>query len=338
MKRSSVIYIYIILFISLTLPTNIKAELVNYNEGINQANSYILNNDYINRNRYIQFNIPYEYNESGLVKNPSFSSGGMVSKREYEISIREGKSYLSPGIEYWTLSGKEGDVSKRYYIDTNIKEKNSTETSGVRVTEYVKNGVKIKGEGTYNNPYSFFDTYLVKIGSNSIKYGKVYDIGENIEEVSGEGIEKSAVLEGNDYVVDFNMKAAFGYKYESNNGCGNVIKIGTGEQYRINHIEKDISCIINFNARTIKFKLVSGIENLTTEPSSKEIYLRYADKWYKDANKTTSITSISPPSKLGYEFLGYYYKNDKLALYTEILNDTEEISNKSKWRDSINIK
>ena len=161
MKKVSRIYIYICLIMTAIIPIiGVKAEILNYSDGVRQANNYILNNKFEDKNKYIVFNVPYEYNENGNSLNTLFNSGGMISKREYEISVRENKSYLSPGIEYWTLTNSKEDISKQYYIDTGIKEKLAVEKSGVRVTEYVKPEVRVKGEGKYNSPWEFYGTYV----------------------------------------------------------------------------------------------------------------------------------------------------------------------------------
>ena len=130
MKRILKNMAFLMLLVAIIVPINAKAELVNYSRAIINTNNYILDNNYSTRNRYIIFNAPNELNDSGvLVTNTNFTNGSMLSKKEYELSVSNGKSYLSPGVEYWTLSSFNGDVSRRYYIDTALREKSSTSCS-----------------------------------------------------------------------------------------------------------------------------------------------------------------------------------------------------------------
>ena len=152
--NKKIMMIILLVMIDIIKPINVKADLYDYEYAITKTNQYILNSQYDSKDKYLIINnMPYEYEET-LKVNPRFIYGGMINKKEYEISVRENKSYLSPGVEYWTQTGNE-ENNNEYYIDTTIREKEKSKTSGVRVTEYIKDSTLIRGEGTYPNPYTF---------------------------------------------------------------------------------------------------------------------------------------------------------------------------------------
>ena len=180
--------------------------------------------------------IPFEYN--GIISlNTSFRIGGLLNKYEYDLSLREGKSYLSPGAEFWLITSE--DESNQYYVENSVKVKSKDSSSGVRVTEFVLPDTKVKGNGTYNNPWEFVKTNLVQIKTNSVQYGYV---GKNDTDLL-DGISENISSDITSY--EFRIKPNTGYIIKETQGC-NPVNI-SGNRYKIENIENDITCLIVFD-------------------------------------------------------------------------------------------
>ncbi len=231
MKRIRKIFMLLILI----MPIFVYAlSYTDYDNSIDDVNNYI--NKYNDRSKYLIFDQKYDFKNHKMENNTQFTKGGLLSKEEYDISTIKGTSYLATGKEYWTLTGAG---TNQYYIDATILSKNKGESSGIRVTEFIKNSVRVNGKGTYINPWEFRNEYAVDVKTNSTAYGDVD--------------RKSQMVAPNQPSQDITLTEKPGYMYISND-CG-LTKIRTQGNYntifRINKVTKDIDCTINLDRRVV---------------------------------------------------------------------------------------
>ena len=274
--------IIIILFICF-IPMCIKAFTYNnYNNSKITVRNYI--NKYSDRNKYLIFNMPYDFSGGNSVNNTSFTTGGLLSKSEYDISKGGMSSYLAIGREYWTLSSYG---SNQYYVDHTILYKNPDNVSGARVTEFVKPNTIIIGKGTYANPWEFVNQNSVTIRVDSSVHGKV-SLKTPTNYVST--INKM-VKENNE--LEFRLKEEAGYEY-SNSDC-NIVKtsnVSNNEYiYKTQPISQDTICTINYKKRviTISYACTGGSG---TPPASSTF--NYGSNY--------TIADYTGCSKVGYTF------------------------------------
>lgn len=101
----------LLFIVLLLLPVLTKAiTYIDYNSSLTDVNNYI--NRYQDRNKYLNFNMPYEnmpyeFRDGNSYINNNFKRGGLLSILEYNTSKKGNNSYLATGREYWTLS-KDG--------------------------------------------------------------------------------------------------------------------------------------------------------------------------------------------------------------------------------------
>ena len=156
----------------LMLPIFVMADSgVDYEEAVYYTNNYIYSFDKYNSYLFFKDKLEYVYEDGVFSYNPNFKSGGMLSKTEYEISNRTGNTFLSNGLEYWTLSKSSG--GRHYVINYRLQEKLDTLNSGVRVTEYVKQNSIVGGNGSYADPWQFSEVLNLHLNSTNIIRGKV---------------------------------------------------------------------------------------------------------------------------------------------------------------------
>ena len=314
-------------FLLLIIPLSINAKLMNYSDSIKETNNYMGRTEYSTKDKYlIVKDLLFEY-DGTLKSNSSFIKAGMLNKYEYELSTINGKSYLSPGIEYWLMT--KYNISSNYYVDINLKHKELTNLSNVRVTQFVKKETKVTGSGSYSEPWEFTKSNIVQIKSNNTNYGYVgkndSDRLEGISEVLDESIKK----------YSFKLFTNFGYDFNGGQGC-NITHV-SNNNYELNNINNDIVCLVVFGPKKYKYNLVG---NYTTNPSPTDIYLLYKKGWYSDSNAKTSINKITIPIKLGYLFKGYYTENNGSGTKVidedgKILNGTYEINQNDNYDQSL---
>ena len=276
-----------ILLLLIMLPIMVNAKSYTYSEAKTTSNKYIDGDNFDKKEKYLIISgALYDY-DGHLKSNSDFYKGGMLSKYEFEMTTDNGISYLGPGIEYWTLTS---NGLNQYYIDRSVKSKDrSSSVSGLRVTEFVKKETKVTGNGSRNKPWVFVNVNIVQVKSSNKDYGLVD---------SQEGITKTV---SNNSTISFELNPKVGYKYSSSNGCD--IEHVQNNVYKISDINNDIVCIVDFASRVINYTL-SG--EYTTPPSPTNIYLRFGDDWYSNASATTKLKEITPPTKTGFDFGGYY--------------------------------
>ena len=151
----------------LALPMFVSAN-VSYDQGKNNAHEYI--NTFNDYKKYI------------LLGEAEKGYGGFLSKEEFDLTYVNNKSYLAYGPQYWLKS----DGTKKYIVDYSLKEAESGQLSGVRVTEFVKPETKVKGIGTQTIPWEFVQQYTITAKSSNENYGKI-DNNSKLQYVEEDG-------------------------------------------------------------------------------------------------------------------------------------------------------
>ncbi len=265
-----------------------------YEMSVSTANKYIFNYSDYARYIIVTGNLPYGY-ENGKGKNVSeFTTGGLLTKEEYDISNSEkNSSYLSPGIQYWLM--KNGN--NLYKVDTNVRNATNSDTSGVRVTEYVAHNVKVKGTGSTNSPYEFIDGYIIKIGSSDNLHGRI------------------SPAEGYMH-IDSNSEVSFTFDYDANytvdySDCMNTAnKTGAefernGNNIKVKHPHDDFTCVISLGAGCYKVNFTNNGVG-TGGMDGKSLYYRYGKGWFSNNTCSSAIKEeIVKPTRKGYNFVGY---------------------------------
>ena len=283
MKKIIVLFLFLILIIpTITLASS------TYDKSVDIANKYIYNFQDYSRFVKLTGELPYGVNSSNKpVYNDSFKTGGLLNQREYTVSIKNGTSWLAPGISFWLADRKELDVKANQLVNPNAE-------SGVRVTEFIISDASVKGTGTKTNPWNFVEGYSVKIGSSNQAFG--------------------TVIGGCEHVKD-NGTCSFNVRYNSEQGidvndCKTIVE-SKGSQFEfdgndilIKNIHNDISCLINFGTSDKCVEL--SFDNLGgTGGTTNSIYYRYGFGWYGDSLCLSKVNSLTKPSKTGYDFDGY---------------------------------
>ena len=298
MKRVVITFLLVFLF----APLIVFAEEYDYNGAIERANNYI--NNFSTRSKYIVADGYFEFDENGAIKpNNAFVNGGLINKIEYEIGGR----YLSPGAEYWTMTSVP-DSANQYTISNILRSDRSTNSNlGVRVTEYVKPGVRVTGNGTLAHPWEFVESYIVYIGSNDVTKGTV-----SASEIH---VEKG----GNaNFTINANLTQAYRYRTST---CGVSYNASNGAAV-IRNVTGDIHCMVMFDNQIYNFDLTDT--RATTQASPSKIILEYRGDWYSDNDLTHRVTSITPPKRTGYAFKGYKYNG------TDIIDQNGNIIRKAE--------
>ena len=150
----------IILLAIITMP-NLKA--FTFNETKDITNDYIKSSDY---QRYLinAAKVPFKY-DGNISYDTNFVTGGLINKKEIEISVIDDSSYLMSSIPYWTMT-----IENNKNILSNFKE--STD-SNIKVTEYIIKNTYITGRGTYKDPWIFVPKYKVEVTSNDTSKGTI---------------------------------------------------------------------------------------------------------------------------------------------------------------------
>ena len=181
----------IVLIIVMLIPFIVRAQIDNnYERSTNYISNYIESLEEYKLYLVQGDNTPYKYESGVLSSDSSFKKGGLLNILEFNTSKdSEGSTYLFDGLSYWTMTT---DNSNQYVISLSTinryESKSKSETSGLRVSEYVKSNVRVTGVGTYSNPWKFvrpgYDitlilenatyngqtTYTETIASNSASY------------------------------------------------------------------------------------------------------------------------------------------------------------------------
>ena len=277
--------IKIIFLLLMFLPFVVNAAST-FNEGRAKTGNYITS--FENYKRYIH--IPsnssyYAYEASGYnsANGNGFKNGGFISSFEYNLSLENNFSWLSPGIGYWTLSKKSD--SEYYYIADKPYSKDKNSISSARITEYVINTAKIKGNGTVSNPWYFVDAFRIRLRSNNESYG-------NLGSGSNLGPQEMYIEKGITKSINFTASPGYGISSSNISNCYSNYFLVEGNKITIKSLDRDLNCIINFEPKKYTVTLDSNggtPANYTREVTYKEKY-----------------GSMPEPTRTGYSFDGWY--------------------------------
>ena len=297
----------ILTMITILIPIYICAATTDYEDSILKANQYISNfEDY---HDYIMYeNMLYNYEKGENKSNFNFRLGGFVSKDEYLITNAYGKSYLGTGIEYWTLT--QHSLNKNFVIDFSLQSKSISEKTNVRVTEFVKNEVKVKGEGTRNTPWEFLDVKSINLYSSNKNRGTLSQTGcTNITE----GQEKItlAIYENMDGI--FSTCTTPYYRYKTTTCSSYINSIANSNKHNVdNAIIDNTICRVDFGYETFNITL-EECSNCTAVYPNKIYLAKNHDNFFNDDFGDTIITELTTkPTKTGYTFTGYEYNGVKV--------------------------
>ncbi len=290
--------------IILMIPLCLNAKIVNYEDSIKYANEYI--KDFKNFNDYLKVNMPYNYDMGENLHNNKFRNGGFLSKEEFKITNAYDNSYLATGIEYWTLS--KANNYDMHTIDYRLTERNMSEKTDIRVTEFVRNETKVTGSGTKNNPWVFIDTYNVNLISTNKNRGTLSNTKcNNISE----GNETLTVPMFDGYKSIFYVCEDTYYRYYRSS-CDNYFtgEINSNKYYISSNITDNTICRLNFTHRVNEVELQQCSN--CTNASPKQFYIaQNQENYFKDYDAQKELTELETvPSKTGYTFKGYYRSND----------------------------
>ena len=273
-----------IILLLVILPIYVSATVKGtYASTLNSTRTYI--NKYSTKDRYFILGRDiFGFSNGRPTTNSDFShgNGGYISAEEYKMSVRDGASYLSGGLDYWTQSSA-GNGNK-YYISFDLLTKEQNESSGVRITEFVKPNTRITGSGTQSNPWEFLNYYSINIQKN------VED--DNIKiEVTPEMVDRgeSATVKITDTI---------NYMYSENDNC-NLIHVrdeGTFvHYYKTQKLASDLYCTATFEERKTRISYDCGVGATGNIP---DVVVPYGSKY------TYAKTSLCGTRE------GYTQKND----------------------------
>ena len=254
------ITLFILLFIF--FPIIILANSYNYNDSIKQTNNYITQSKYSTRNKYlIMKNQKFIMIDGRLGSSNSFYNGGMINYEEFCLSTGnsscKGSSFLIIPNKYWTLTGTS---NSRYYINNlnGADVQSDLDKSNVRVSEFIKPNIKVRGEGSYSNPWVFDESYYVELYTSDKKlghFGTQDDVKTSIDGYA------TKCANGQGFCFEVYIYTPKGYANDPIDGCGLVRKevINKTDTYRItrytmSNITSDVSCVLKFKRMT--FNLV----------------------------------------------------------------------------------
>lgn len=133
----------------------------NYDNAVKNTNLYITK--FNNYKLYIDDTNKYLYNGT-LGSKSGFVNGGFINTYEFNRTFKNNDSYLITGSRYFTMTDNNSNVD---VVDLrSIANKSKNENYESRITEYVRYFIKVKGEGTRNNPWVFISDYTFNITFN----------------------------------------------------------------------------------------------------------------------------------------------------------------------------
>jgi uncharacterized repeat protein (TIGR02543 family) len=280
MKNKNILKLLII--ISFMICISINARTI-YNNTPNFSNDYLKR--FSKYTRYlVTTDSPYGYENGEETNDIEYKTGGLLNEEEFIISKDiSGETYLFNGLEYWTMTRDENEVT---IVDPNsatylgIKLKSSE--SGIRVTNYVQNGVYLRGKGTIADPWTFVEKYYVKFNYDDAKV----TINPQSTYVPNDGAVVATVINRNGYVYSTNDCGA---EYIENEN------VSESEPYSgrliINNIRRDITCNVTTALRKHK---------ITYKPDG------ICNPSYKELKHGQKFGTLCAPTKTGYTFDGWY--------------------------------
>lgn len=310
-----------IIILLVSIPCFVSAK--NFNDTRNVVNSYMENRFESDYSKYIiNDSSLYGLNSSYNVFDSSsdgFKTGGLLNSVEFLMSKRESNnesSWLYELNGYWTMT-KNGN-NRNIINSKGISSLSESSDSNVRVTEYVRNGTRITGKGTYTNPWVISKNNLVKIVVS--KHKDYDDLNNEIE------IEPITTTSKNPQAVEFSKNAIFNLNIKSGYvinqketietcGCKIVDDVLTFE-----NVTTDITCRILYNLKNIKLTFdANGGEEVS------ETYdLKYLDNY----------PVLPTTSRTGYIFEGWYTsKTEGIKIESnEVVLATADLVLYARWK------
>ena len=341
-------YIKYLIVLILIIPIFIYADT--YNDAENIVRGIFNKEEYVNTwNRYLK-------------TSDSNRHGELITLGDYKLSMKKGKTYLFYGLEYWTSSKDESGKVYAIRIQTNSEiNSNSLNYSGTtsdyntRVVVQVKPDTKVRGSGTYKDPWSFNPVYKVTAEVNSTKYGNIIDRDAQYRDAMCSLPECTAKIrftinDRNRYLDNDCLGKVITAKKEENNYYEFTVYENGIERKATasSEIEEYRNVFRNINtdgeygdAKNVGIIMVSNIRRNTTchitlgtgyykievpgsEPDT--IYLRYAENYYKDeAGKEVIKELTTTPSETGYTYKGYKYRETTIIDGKNILPNTKHL-------------
>lgn len=164
---------FLSLLVLLSVPVGVLSAATvngNYETAKKQTNNYITR--FTMHDNYIETgsNVPYSFDGTNSIRN-GFTNGGLINKKEIELSTIKNDSYLFTGASYFTMTEEGSNI---YNVNINkLSLVAKTEESGTRVTELIKPNTKVTGSGSRNNPWMFIRKYKISFNGNTSTSGRM---------------------------------------------------------------------------------------------------------------------------------------------------------------------
>ena len=164
---------FLSLLVLLSVPVGVLSAATtvsNYETSKKQTNIYITR--FTMYDNYIETgsSVPYLFNGTNSIRS-GFTNGGLINKKEVELSTIKNDSYLFTGASYFTMTEEGSNVYNVNINKINLVAK--TEESGTRVTELIKPNTKVTGSGSRNNPWMFIRKYKISFNGNTSTSGRM---------------------------------------------------------------------------------------------------------------------------------------------------------------------
>ena len=278
----------LLIIISFLFVSGVNAKTT-YNNTPDFSNDYIKH--YKDYTRYlVTTDSPYGYDSGIVAYDDDYKTGGLLNEYEFNISKdTTGNTYLFNGLEYWTMT-KSGsgmrfiDPSVASYLNTRSKNL----LSGIRVTNYVQNGIYLRGSGTINDPWTFIEKYYVRF---------VYDDTKVT-------ITPQVIMVPNEGTAIVTVTNSTNYEYAGND-CNGTYNSST-EKLTISNIKKDTTCNIT---TALKEHTITYTPSGLCTPTTKKV------------KHTRAMGTLCSPTKTGYTFKGWYEGGVQVNENTEVLSD-----------------
>ena len=245
----------LLLLIILLIPIFISAKTDTYESSVSKANQYIFNSVFESRSKYLYYDNPlYGVDNSGNVMTSlGYTTGGMLNAYEYEVSLKNGFSYLVIPNKFWTMSISDNNLP--YYLDGKgiARSQNNSELYETRVTQIVKPKTVVTGEGTLNNPWEFVNANYAILTTSDINLG--YFCSDNNECSGGNRKAREEKVINSDKSVTFDIFVKKGYENDTSDGC-KLIKVSSTPftstektTYKIENINGDYNCVVKLKQK-----------------------------------------------------------------------------------------
>ena len=164
---------FLSLLVLLSVPVGVLSAATtvsNYETSKKQTNIYITR--FTMYDNYIETgsSVPYLFNGTNSIRS-GFTNGGLINKKEVELSTIKNDSYLFTGASYFTMTEEGSNIYNVNINKINLVAK--TEESGTRVTELIKPNTKVTGSGSRNNPWMFIRKYKISFNGNTSTSGRM---------------------------------------------------------------------------------------------------------------------------------------------------------------------